>query len=126
MTSPLTIDERKALRRKAFWRVADFARYTGMSHWQAKSTLQRFNDELGGLLLRTSRGKNRLFGFYWAALAKHSPDAFIDDPLDTQRRVDDLEDQVADLHQSQRVIVSTVGGHTRDITRIQRRIASAS
>ncbi len=120
MSNPITIDERKAMRRRAWWTVANFARYTGVSHWQAKSALVRFNAELGGMLLRPSTGANRKYGFYWALLARHAPDAFIDDPLETQRRLDDVEDKVDGVHQAQRMLASQTGMNTREIARLKR------
>lgn len=122
----MTTDERKRLRRKALWRVADFAAYCEISHWQAKAALARYNVELGGMLLRPSRGRNRTFTFFWAALAKHAPEAFLDDPIEQQRRLDEVEDRVGELHQSQRVIAVQTGANTREIDRLKRRPSRAA
>lgn len=122
----ITTEERRELRRKAFWRISDFARYMGMSHWQAKATLQRYDEALGGMLLRKSRGSNRLFGFYWAALAKHDGDAFVDDPLETQSRVDALEDEVEELAQKTKILGAQTGANTRQIARLGSRRRSAA
>jgi hypothetical protein len=116
----ITIDERKAMRRKAWWTVADFAKYTSVSHWQAKSALGRYNTELGGMLLRPSTGTNRKYGFYWALLARHAPEAFIDDPIEMQRRLDDAEDKLGALHATTKMLTAATGQNSRDIARIRR------
>ena len=113
-------DERKALRRKPFWRVSDFARYMGLTQRTARRLLQRYDDELHGMLLRRSKGTNRAFGFYWAALAKHDGDAFVDDPLETQKRVDVIEDVVDRLEASHDWIVSQTGANTKAIEKLKR------
>ena len=120
MTHPLTLDERKALRRKAWWTVADFARYTSVSFQVARRQLVAANVALGNMLLRPSRGTNRRYGFYWAALAQHDPAAFVDDPLEMQRRLDDVEDRVSGLHQAQRMLAAQTGQNSRDIGRLRR------
>lgn len=115
----MTIDERKTLRRKALWRVGDFARYLGVSHWQARSALLRYNAEFGGMLLRPSQGRNRGYTFFWALLAKHDVSAFLDDPIEQQQRVDTIEDLVGDIHQSLRVVAAQTGQNTRDIAKLK-------
>lgn len=120
----LDLEERKALRRKALWRVTDFAAYLGISRKRALRSLLRYHAELG-TLLRPSRGTNRGYTFFWATLAKHAPDAFLDDPIEQQRRTDLLEDRVADLHQGHRIIVTTVKQNTNDIERLKRAKAAA-
>lgn len=122
----VTIDKRRELRRRPFWRVADFAAYTGFSHWQAKAILQRYDAELNGLLLRRSKGNNRLFVFAWRSLAKHDAGAFLDDPLETQSRVDALEDHVGDLDSRSRILGAQTGQNTRDINRMRERRVSAA
>lgn len=123
---PLTLDQRKALRRKPLWRISDFALYMGLSHGQARAMLLRYNAELLGTLLRASDGAaNRVWTFFWRSLAKHAPEAFLDDPIETQARLDHHDEQLEVLHTSQRVIASTVGGHTREIEKIKRSRRSA-
>ncbi len=115
----MTLDERKALRRKALWRVSDFADYIGVSPERARRALIRYNAELGGLLLRPTKGENRGYTFYWASLAKHDPDAFLDDPIETQGRVDALEDLVGEMRHAQRIVASQTGQNTRDIAKLR-------
>lgn len=109
------------MRRTPFWRVKDFARYMALTHWRAKALLLRYNAELSGLLLCRSSGTNRMFGFYWASLAKHAPDAFVDDPLELQGRIDVLEDRIDGVSQGHRLIVSQTHQNTRDISRLRAR-----
>lgn len=122
----ITLDERKALRRRAHWTVGDFARYTGVTHRQARRALTNYNLALGGTLLRPSTGANRKYGFYWAALAAHAPAAFLDDPIEHQQRVDALEDLIADMHHAQRLVASQVGWVTREFTKLQKRVQRAA
>lgn len=122
----MTIDERKKLRRKARWTVGDFARYLDVSHWQARAALMRYNVALGGMLLRPSSGTNRGYTFFWAVLAKHDVDAFLDDPIEQQQRLDTLEDLVGDINQSMRVIALQTGQNTRDIARLKARRPNAA
>lgn len=116
----MTSAERTKLRRKAFWRVADFARYMGLSNQSARRVLKRYDTELHGMLLRRSRGKNRLYGFYWAALASHDAAAFVDDPLDTLQRVDELEDAVSGMTIAHRSLMFQVGQNIKDIDTLKR------
>lgn len=58
------------LRRKRVWDVADFAEHMQLSHWQAKALLKRLDEELHGMLLRKSGGKNRRYSFFPALLFK--------------------------------------------------------
>jgi hypothetical protein len=122
----MTTDDRKALRRRALWTVADFARYLGVSHWQAKTALLRYNVALGGTLLRSSTGTNRGYTFFWALLAKHDESAFLDDPIEQQQRVDVLEDLVGDIRRSMQVIAAQTGHNTRDIIALRRIKRSAA
>lgn len=120
----VTLDQRKALRRRAIWRVTDFARYVGIESRAARRLLLRYNVELGGLLLRPSSGTNRGWTFYWASLARHAPDAFVDDPLEQQQRLDSVEDAVDSMSVSQRAIAAQTGQNTRDIAHLKsRRVA---
>lgn len=119
-TTTITVDERKALRRKALWRVSDFAAYVGISRERARRALLRYNVELGDMLLRPTSRTNRGYTFFWAALAKHAPAAFLEDPLEQQRRVDVLEDLVSELSQSHRIIAVQTGANTRAIERVKR------
>lgn len=117
---PITLDERKALRRKAWWTVADFARYTEVSFQIARRQLHAANAALGNMLLRPSRGTNRKYGFYWRAFAQHDPSAFVDDPLETQRRLDAVEDKADATYQTLQVVAQQTGQNSRDIGRIRR------
>ena len=101
--------------------VADFAAYMGLSHWQAREQLKRYNEALGGMLLRPSAGTNRSYTLFWAALAKHDPDAFLEDPLEQQRRLDALEDGFCELGAHQKIITAQVGQNTRQLSRMMRR-----
>lgn len=107
------------LRKKREWTVADFAEHMRISHWQAKTRLQRINDECGGMLLIPSRGKNRGFTFYRASLAKAKPELF--EPIDAlTERVDDLETKIEDIFDRQRRLADQVGYTTREVARIRR------
>lgn len=121
-----TPEIRKALRRKPRWTVADFASYMGLSHKQAREMLKRYNEALGGMLLRTTAGANRGYTLFWAALAKHDPDAFLEDPIDQQRRIDVLEDGMSEAIAHQKIIVAQVGQNTRDIARMRRARSAAA
>jgi hypothetical protein len=57
---------------------------------------------------------------------KHAPEAFLDDPLEQQRRVDAVEDLAADVHQALRVVAAQTGQNTRDIARLKRSRSSAA
>lgn len=122
----MTLDDRKALRRKALWKVGDFARYLGISHWQARSALTRYNLALGGMLLRPSRGSNRGYTFFWALLAKHDVNIFLDDPIEMQKRLDTIEDVVGDMQSSLRGVMMQTGQNNRDIARLKTRRAAAA
>lgn len=124
--NPITIDERKALRRRAHWTVSDFARYTSVSSERARRALLRYNTALGGTLLKTSTGANRRYGFYWALLAAHAPDAFLDDPLEMQHRVDALEDLISDMQRELKGATMQVGWVTREFAKLQARRSKAA
>lgn len=115
----MTLEERKDLRRKALWRVGDFARYLGVSQWQARTALLRYNVALGSTLLRPSSGTNRGYTFFWALLAKHDASAFLDDPIEQQQRIDTIEDLTTDIHRSMKMIGAQTGQNTRDIARLK-------
>lgn len=119
MTTPLTPAERKALRRKSLWRVADLARYMGESQQVARRVLQRYNAALGGMLLRPSKGRCRVYTFLWRPLAAHDPGMFLDDPLDAQAKLDEVEDIARATQQAQRMIANQVGENSRDISRLK-------
>lgn len=121
-----TTDTRKRLRRKSLWTVGDFAAYAGISARQARRMLVAFDRELGGMLLRPSKGSNRRYSFFWAALAKHCPDAFVDDPIETLTRTDRLEDRVDVAEVSLRAIAAQTGQNTRDIVRLRTRRPAAA
>lgn len=112
-------DLRKRLRRKTFWSVADFAAYTGATFWESKRRLQRWNEELGGMLLRPSRGRNRRYTFAWRAVARQFPEAFDEDPIDVLTRVDAIEDDVAVVKRAQHMLASQTGQNTRDIAKMR-------
>lgn len=109
------------MRRRAYWSVADFARYTGVPVHTARRVLLRYNDAVGGTLLRPSSGANRRYGFYWALLAQHAPEAFLDNPIEMQDRVDTAERLISDIHESLRSTRSQVGWITREVTRLSAR-----
>lgn len=125
MSSP---EIRKKLRRKALWTVGDFAIYMGgdMTHKQALAQLKRYDEELGGRMFRRTRGTNRRYMFFWAALAKHDPDAFVDDPIEMQQRMDIVEDTVGEMKIHQRNLAAQTGQNTRDISRLQQRKGRAA
>lgn len=117
---------RKRLRRKSEWSVSDFADYSGLHHRTAKRMLVAFDREVGGILLRASKGNNRRFTFFWRALAKQCPDAFLDDPLDSIDRIDRIEEKLDVVETSLRHVASQTGQNTRDLVRMRpRRSAGA-
>ncbi len=123
----MTLEERKKLRRKALWTVADFARYLGLEDpRRARRALLRYNEAFDGKLLRPSRGANREYTFFWAQLAKHDAAIFLDDPIDAQARFDTVEDLVADLERAFRVVAAQTGQNTRDLARMKSRGARAA
>ena len=124
--TPPTTESRKALRRKPRWTVSDFAAYMGLSHKQAREQLKRYNEALGGMLLRTTDGTNRRYTLFWAALAKHDPDAFLEDPIDQQRRIDALEDGMGEIVAHQKIITAQVGQNTRDVAKLRRTRTAAA
>ena len=119
----MTPADRKALRRKALWRVSDLAAYMGASHKTALGILQRYNAALGDTLLRPSRGTNRGFTFLWRPLAKHDPGLFLDDPAHMVERLDACEDKGAETFDDVRILKSTMAQHSADIARLQRLVA---
>lgn len=106
------------LARKREWTVADFAEHMHLSHWQAKQRLLAIDREVGGMLLRPSRGKNRGFTFLKSALMKAKPELFEPIVVLTER-VDEIEDKIGDMHIAQRMVAQQVGHNTRDIARLR-------
>lgn len=119
----MTPAARKALRRKALWRVSDLAAYMGASHKTALGILQRYNAALGGTLLRPSRGSCRVYTFLWRPLAKHDPGLFLDDPAHMTERLDAVEDTVAENHDGLRQLKAQTAMNTADIAKLRRRAA---
>ncbi len=115
----MTPTDRKALRRKALWRVSDLAAYMGASHKTAMGILQRYNAALGGKLLRPSRGSCRVYTFLWRPLAKHDPGLFLDDPLNELERLDAVEDQSTDVFERVRMLTFQTGQNSRDIAKLK-------
>lgn len=122
------------LRRKRIWDVDDFAEFLGESHKVALARLHRFNSELGGQLLVPSAGRNRRYTFSPAHLAKAIDDgrlatvaAGLFDSFDAlEKRVDELEDKVGDMHTAQRIVAAQTGQNTRDIAALRRQKRSAA
>lgn len=115
-----TPEIRKALRRKSLWRVEDFATYFNLPHKTALRALQKYNRAVGGMLLRPSEGENRCYTFYWVTLAKHDPDAFLEDPIEQQARIDTLEDAADEMRRHMKIIAAQTGQNTRDIAKVRR------
>lgn len=121
------------LRRKRTWNVDDFAEFIGESHKVALARLRRFNAELGGRLLVPSAGRNRRYTFSPAHLARAIDDgrladaAGLFDSFDTlEKRFDDLEDKVSDMHVAQRIVAAQTGQNTRDIAMLRRQRRGAA
>ena len=108
MTSP---------RKKRVWNVADFAAHAGLSHRSARRLLKRLDERHRGRLLMPSGGTNREYSFFPAVLARLEPDLFA--PIESiEYRLDELEDDVAEMRVREKRIVAQVGQNTRDIARI--------
>lgn len=122
----MTLDERRALRRKALWTVGEFARYAGLEPQAARRLLLKYDEALGGQVLRSSAGTNRRYTFFWAVLARHAPDAFVDSPLDIQDTVDRHDDLMRDVQRAMRIMTSQLASNTRDIERLKRRAPKAA
>lgn len=121
------------LRRKRTWDVDDFAEFIGESHKVARARLQTFNEQMHGMLLVPSKGKNRRYTFSPALLAKAIDDgrlamaAGLFDSIDAlEMRVDTLEDHVGDIHAAHRIVASQTGQNTRDIATLKRGRARAT
>lgn len=121
------------LRRKRTWDVDDFAEFIGESHKVALARLHRFNAELHGMLLVPSQGKNRRYTFSPARLARAIDDgrlalaAGLFDSHDClEKRVDELEDKLGDLHAAQRIVAAQTGQNTADIAVLKRRRGAAA
>lgn len=108
-----------ALRKKRVWTVADFAAHafnddTEAACRRARRMLVRMNDKHGGKLLIPSEGTNRKYEFLRAVLARLEPDYFT--PVESiELDIDTLKEETSALRADQRIIVGTVGQHTRDI-----------
>lgn len=113
------------LRKKRVWDVGDFAEWLGVSHKQAKSILLRLDAEVGGMLLRRTRGANRGYWFFPSVLAKVKPEVF-ERVESLEARVGELEGRVDEYETTQRRILSQVGQNSRDIARLRPRRSSAN
>ena len=115
-------------RKKRVWTVADFAQHayndaSPPACRRARRALKALDAKHGGKLLIPSAGTNREYTFYPSRLAKLEPDLFT--PVESlEFRIDELEDDVADVRVAQKRIVSQVGQNTRDIDRLRRNSAA--
>lgn len=116
-------EDRKKLRRKALWGVSDFAAYLGVSMQRARRLLLHYDRSLGGMLLRPSRGANRGYTFFWAMLARHHAEAFLDDVLETEQRIDTLENAQEEMGAKLRSLGAQTTQNTKDVALIKRRVA---
>ena len=109
-------------RTKRLWTIADFAEHAGISVSQARRLLKRLDDELEGKLLLRSSGTNRRYTFVRAALARARPEYFA--PVESlEERIDVLEELVAEVRRSQKIIATQVGQNTRGLERVGRMLA---
>ncbi len=109
MTSP---------RKKRVWNVADFAAHAGLSHRGARRLLKRLDERHGGRLLMLSGGTNREYTLFPAVLARLEPDLFA--PIESiEFRLDELEDDVAELRVREKRIVAQVGSNTRELAKMR-------
>lgn len=107
-----------ALRRKRIWTVTDFAAFLGegVSKWQAREMLKRWDRESGGRLLMKTEGVNRLFRFAPSVLVKLHPEIF-DRVESLEIRVEELEEGLGELRAHTKRIVGQVGQNTRSIAK---------
>jgi len=112
-----------ALARKRLWTVRDFAEFMGLSAKQARALLKKLNEEVGGMLLRSSGGRKPEYTLFPGSLKKAFPDLFV--RLETlEARVDQIEERQEQTQQDLRRVAQQVGQLTRQVARLQSRRAA--
>ena len=90
------------------WTISDVAKMMGVSYKVAKTALLRLNEEVGGMLLRPSKGVNRQYTIRPAALKRACPDWF-ETTMNLEARVDAIEDLQKEEVARTNTIARTVG-----------------
>jgi len=108
-----------SLEQKQIWTVGDFAAVMKVSHWQARELLKRLDEEMGGLLLRRSRGNNRQYTFFSAALLKSKPEV-LERVRDMSARVATVEERLDEQADLLRRVVAQTGANTREIHQLKK------